>query len=164
MSKEVTKFDKTVARVSGDAPPIAAPEGFGALVGASTIDELQREMVEKGWECSPMLYTIAEGTYVLGILEGEGPPAEFTDTRTGEVREVKTWILRAPDVGFRISILSSAQLDRKLPPFVGGLVKIYRGAPVKLKGSAGHVTDYLVTGPKRSAGPRSFAAPVDQAS
>jgi hypothetical protein len=137
---------------------VHVPQGFEGLVGVGTTDAFMRDLVERDWEAAPMLYTIAEGTYVEGILEGNGVPAEFADKRTGEVKEVQTWILRHPKVNLRISILSSAQLDRKLPPYIGGPVKIFRGPAIKLKNNAGEVTDYAVSGPKRADGkPRDWS-------
>ena len=109
---------------------------------------------------------------VHGILEGRGPGTTFTvaakDSPTGQetTRPVDTWIIRHPKSGLRLSILSSVQLDQKLPPFLPtpgageSMITIYRGKERKtLKGFK--VTDYTVCGPKKADGKlRSFVKPI----
>lgn len=167
-SSKSDKFNKAVDRARGvegehmgDAPSIPMS---GALVVKASEAEIRAIMSDPDLEFAPQVKSLEEGEMVVGFLEGNGPDAEFTDTdkATGEVKHkiVKTWIIAAPDGGQRISILSSAQLDRKLPPFVGGVVKIVRGKDVKTGGGF-RVTDYLVAGPKKSDGSRrNFARPA----
>jgi hypothetical protein len=92
---------------------------------------------------------------IEGILEGHGPVAEFTktDRNTGEVvtTEVKTWIIALNGGAVRLSILSSAQLDRKCIGFVGSHVKIARGKDSRLP-NGNMMTEYTVWGPRLKGG------------
>jgi hypothetical protein len=140
---------------NADAPTVPT----GPLVSKCSQTELDAMLKEQGYEYAPQVKSLEEGDRVSGVLEGNGPMAEFADKDTGEIKEVQTWILASPDGAQRISILSAAQLDRKLPPFIGGMVDIVRGKD--LKTSNGHrVTDYLVRGPRLKDGQRrSFVQP-----
>lgn len=156
-----TKYDKAVARARGveqKPEPTELTIGSvptGMLVPAADARaELAAKVAAGEWEAAPQLFTIPKGMTLTALLEGEGPGAEFVDEDTGVVRVVKTWILSRD--GARVSILSSVQLDKKLPPFVGGMVSITRGEDVR-NGSTLY-TDYLVVGPKRADGkPRDWA-------
>jgi hypothetical protein len=160
-----SKYDKAVNRARGIEEPAkpAAPTELtlgtvppGMLVPAGEVaGELAALVASGAWEAAPQLFTLPKGSTIRALLEGNGPPAEFTDEETGEIREVKTWILSHAS-GARVSILSSAQLDRKLPAFVGSEVAITRGEDVR-KGTTIY-TDYLVLGAKRTDGtPRSWS-------
>jgi len=93
--------------------------------------------------CAPQIWSIPEGDSLCGILEGNGPEQELAKPGTGEVHAVQTWILRGVESGLRVSILSSVQLDRKLPPLVGRYVEISRG-PERKTNSGGRYTEYIV--------------------
>lgn len=151
------KFDKAVARAThgegGDHPtiPVKFSEDFITKnVGDAAIQAI---INDQQLETAPQLYKMEQGDMVVGILEGNGAEAEFERIDQGVVTTniVQSWIIASPDGRKRISILSSAQLDRKLPPFVGGLVKIVRGKDIDTKGGQ-RVTDYLVAGPKMPSG------------
>lgn len=173
-SSKSSKFNDAVERATGVAPEGTAPTvsvgGSDALITKFSPDDLAKMATSGEWEFAPQLKALEEGDMIAGILEGNGPEAEFEhmDKVTGEVtvNRVQTWIIASPDGTQRASILSSAQLDRKLAPFVGGPVRIVRGKDIKT--SNGHrVTDYLVAGPKMADGKRrqwaslpAAAAPV----
>lgn len=123
-----------------------------------SVEAVVEEMTKSGaWEFAPQLFKLEENDEVSGLLEGNGPPAEFerVDKTTGEITTniVQTWIIASLDGTKRISVLSSVQLDRKLPPFLGGPVKILRGKDINT-GNGQRVTDYLVAGPKSKDGTR----------
>lgn len=121
----------------------------GMLVDSAAVGaELAAKIKSGEWEQAPQLLTLKAGQTIMAILEGNGAPAEFVDEDTGVVNHEQTWILSRD--GVRVSILGSAQLNKKLPPFVGGAVAITRGAEVR-NGSRVY-TDYLVLGPKRPDG------------
>ncbi len=150
-----TKYEEAVRRATGGQSEESTSSG---RVTNPMISEFQdgelAEMLSNGeWEFAPQVMSLEEGQKVEGILEGNGPMAEIRDRDTGEVKEVATWIIASKDGTQRVSILSSAQLDKKLPPFIGGLVKIVRGKDIKI--SNGHrCTEYLVGGPKLANGQR----------
>ncbi len=164
---KTASWDKSVARASGqNMPENAAPQiPVGPIVKKATgADEIAKIMSDPSLEFAPQLYSMEEGDLVEGVLEGNGPETEFEriEKGTGVVsyNTVQTWIIRSHDGGQRISILSSAQLDRKLPPFVGGAVKIVRGRNIDTSNGQ-RVTDYLVAGPKAKDGSaRSWATPA----
>lgn len=162
-----TKYEKAVDRVTSTTETPQNDGGALATMQPGTVEmmvkrDLGKEDVAKlmartDLEFAPQLFKLEQGDMVEGILEGNGPEAEFerADKATGIVTHsiVKTWIIATPDGGRRISILSSVQLDRKLPPFVGGPVTIYRGKDINTS-NGNRVTDYLVAGPKMAAGQR----------
>jgi hypothetical protein len=163
-----SKFQKSVDRARGTegvaepsstAVAITSPETM-AMVTKATKEDVAAITSNPDLEFAPQLLKLEEGDMVHGILEGNGPVAEFehVDKATKEVTHnfVQTWIIRAINGGQRVSILSSAQLDRKLAPFVGGEVKIVRGRDINTSNGQ-RVTDYLVAGPKLPTGPRSWA-------
>lgn len=155
------KYNKAVARATGAS-------GETQLMSEQDIAKLNADMIQKvnpeditkmmqsgEWEFAPQLRKLEIDDVIAGVLEGNGPIAEFehidTSTRELVTNYVNTWIIASPDGTKRASILSSTQLDRKLPPFVGGMVKIVRGKDIQLAG--GHrCTDYLVAGPRMPQG------------
>ena len=165
---ESTKFNKAVNRANGTS---GADEGGGnenavvipnasgpALITKGVTKEEMEALVQSGeYEFAPQNMSLEEGDMIAGILEGNGPDAEFEqkDMTTGIVttKVVQTWIIANADGSQRAGILSTAQLDRKLPPFVGSNIKIIRGKDLKM--ANGHrVTDYLVAGEKLKNGAR----------
>jgi hypothetical protein len=158
--KDTSKWDKATARVTGEgAQPESNAPGVPASVMISKADDatIAEMLKDPSMEFAPQVHKLSEGDMITGILEGNGPDAELEnlDRVTKEVRTsiVKTWIIASADGGQRVSILSTAQLERKLPPFVGGLVKIVRGKDINTNNGQ-RVTDYLVGGPKREDGTR----------
>lgn len=137
-------------------------------------DQLTADIASGKWEAAPQIMSLrgpriekdasgreqmVAGDTIKALLEGNGPDAEFVDEKTGVVSYVKTWIFGKG--GLRVSILSSAQLDRKLPPFVGSIVSVTRGAETR-KGDRVH-TEYLVAGETRSDGrPRDWATKAER--
>lgn len=160
-----TRYTEAVsqARTAGPADPasseetgmqILSPEA-AAMILRPSADDIARLMNDSTLEFAPQVKSLEEGEMIQGVLEGRGPSTEFTqkDQFTGQemTREVGTWIIRSPNGSLRMSILSSIQLMRKLPPFIGEFVKIYRGKDLKTN-KGFRVTDYLVAGPKRPDG------------
>ena len=155
--KPGTKFDTAVAHARGKeagtqeiSTPI--PRGAESMITKHTPDALMTKINEDlasgKYEAAPQIFKLEEGMVVEGFLEGNGPEAEFTDAETGEVTTVKTWIIANSNRSARISILSSAQLDRKLNGFIGSFVKIARGREVNIAGTKRRMTEYMVWGPK----------------
>ena len=149
------KFNKAVARATGADAPVAmtpaeaaaaAANGASSMIKKADAAKLTEMMVSNKWEFAPQNVTLEEGDVIEGILEGVGPGNDFTNDE-GEIYHVDSWVITSPDGNMRASILSSAQLDRKLPPFIGAPVYIQRGRDLKM--SNGHrCTDYLVGGAK----------------
>jgi len=161
MTMADNKFDRAVDRARGNGAkdtemaPVTPPS---ALVGKATETDVA-EMLSGKYEVAPQIASLEEGDKIEGILEGEGPMAEVNDPTTGEVREIRTWIIANASGTARVSILTSAQLERKLPPFVGGFVKIVRGKDIKTNGGR-RVADYLVGGERLPDGKkRTWARP-----
>lgn len=160
MSKS-DKYDQAVARAtgtnaaaSGEAGEIVTtpPKGAEALVKTfhpdALLAEFGKDMSSGKFEAAPQILSLQKGQMVEGVLEGNGPVAEFKDEDTGEVTYVQTWVIKDPTGAMRVSILSSAQLDRKLLGFIGHYVKIARGEDVPVKGTKKRMTEYMVWGPK----------------
>lgn len=154
------KWDAAVNRATGagDAPASDAPSmPVSPMISKVSQDDINKLTSDPSLEFAPQVHKLEEGDMVEGVLEGNGPDAELeqVDRATREVKTniVKTWIIAHPSGGQRISILSSAQLDRKLPPFIGSIVKIVRGKDIETRNGQ-RVTDYLVAGPKREDGQR----------
>lgn len=170
-SKSVTtNYDKAVNRATGDDQADGQPTQTSLsndqklLFTTPSEFEIDQMLNDPSLEFAPQVAKLEEGQMVLGFLEGNGPPAELTriDRHTKEETTsiVATWIIAAPNGGARISILSSVQLDKKLPPFVGGMVKIHRGKDVNTS-NGNRVTQYTVAGPKKPNGERrSWVVPV----
>lgn len=158
-----TKFNKAVERATGAAAGSTGddvkggalaqmPTEAASLFSAWTPEDMQAKASSGEYEFAPQLAAIKRGQQITALLEGEGPGNDFVDEKTGEVRHVKSWIMVEPRSGIRISILSSSQLDKKLPPFVGTVVTVARAIEdIELKG--GHrCADYMVCGPKLPSG------------
>lgn len=159
------KYEAAVGRATGKVgDPAQAdsqevvhmPKEAMAMIVEPTDDQIRAMMADPTMEFAPQVYSIEEGKMVSGVLEGHGPSTTFTQVdpvtkQETTTRVVDTWIIRHPESGFRISILSSVQLDNKLPPFVDGFVSIYRGKDKKTAKNF-RVADYTVSGPKRPDG------------
>lgn len=157
-SSKSEKYNKAVARATGEGetPESNAPTiPTGAMVVKADDATIAAMMADGAMEWAPQVRKLEEGEMIVGILEGHGPPAELEKlnrvTKEVEISHVPTWILVSQDGGLRMSILSTVQLEKKLPPFIGGLVKIVRGKDLPT-GNGQRVTDYLVGGPKRTDG------------
>jgi hypothetical protein len=150
------KFNKAVARATGaDVAPTVATiiGGADAMITPFDPAELNQLAATGKIEFAPQMMSLEEGQKITGILEGYGPGNDFVNEDTGEIRHVDSWIIASPDGGLRVSILSSAQLDRKLPPFIGGMVGVARNKDLKIQN--GHrCADYHVWGPKATDGKR----------
>jgi hypothetical protein len=158
--KYADTVNKTLAKTGGDAGetmPQVIPPGAESLVARVHPDALQKmfhdDIKSGGFEAAPEIFGLEEGMVISGILEGNGPVAEFPDPHTGEVKEVQTWILADATGAVRISILSSTQLDKKLNGFIGHFVKIARGRDRNI-GNGKRMTEYKVWGPKLPGGAR----------
>lgn len=163
---EDSKYQQSVdrARNKGKEETAMAPIGdVKAMFSSFTAEEIAKEAATGAFEFAPQNAEIKIGQKISGVLDGKGPGNDFVDEDTGVVRHVDSWLISSPDGNMRISILSSAQLDKKLPPFVGGMVTIARQDDIKLAG--GHrCADYLVWGPKLPKGERRmFHTPVTKA-
>lgn len=149
------KFATSVTKATGGGgnTPAVILENAAQMITPFNPDEL-RELARSGkHEFAPQMMSLEEGQKIIGILEGYGPGNDFADEDTGIVRHVDSWIIASPDGAMRVSILSSAQLDRKLPPFIGELVGIAREKDLKISG--GHrCANYHVWGPKMEGGKR----------
>ena len=164
-----SKYDKAVEKATGLKPEHAPDavidrpvmtKGAQAMIAPASQQDIADLMSDPTLEFAPQALSLEEGQMISGVLEGEGPMAEVTDPTTKEVRDVPTWVIRSHDGNARVSILTSAQLEKKLPPFIGHPVKIIRGKDLKT-GTGRRVTDYLVCGPKLANGKqRSFASPL----
>jgi hypothetical protein len=137
------------------APLVPLPREAAAMLMKPTEDDIAKFMNDSEMEFAPQVHSLEEGEMIAGILEGRGPSTTFSQedpfTRQTVTREVDTWIVAAPNGGMRLSILSSVQLDRKLPPCIGAYVRIFRGKDKKtLKGF--RVTDYMVSVRKQEDG------------
>lgn len=157
------KFKNAVTRATGEpaadgsnAPTIRTPE-MSAMVSQVSKEDLAAIINDSSLEFAPQILKLEEGDMVHGVLEGNGPTAEFQNlnplTKEVTTSQVQTWIIASIGGGQRVSILSSAQLDRKLAPFVGGEVKIVRGKDINTNNGQ-RVTEYLVAGPKLANGQR----------
>lgn len=163
-----TSYEKTIGKAtgasgaagSGDEPAnteIVLSQEQKLMFSTPSEAEIDSMMNDPELEFAPQVWKLEEGKMVAGFLEGYGPPAELTRidrvTKEETISVVNTWILAAPNGGARISILSSVQLDKKLPQFIGSMVRIHRGKDVNTT-SGNRVTQYTVCGPKRADGVR----------
>jgi hypothetical protein len=150
-----------VRQAGGAVASIELPAGMEGMVGTYRPDDVVVEMAKGTMEWAPRVLKLEEGMLIEGILEGQGGLVEMEeiDRAAGlvTIKTVQTWVIRNPRNGLRASFLSAAQLEDKLPPFVGGLVKIYVGP--MLESRKGHrYRDFLVGGAKLPDGKtRSFA-------
>jgi len=154
-----SNYEKAVARATGKgevstAPAIPVSHDLVKKADDATIAAM---LADPSLEFAVQNHNMEQGEMLEGILEGNGPDAEFErhdpHTNTVTTNVVQTWIVSSFDGTKRVSILSSVQLDKKLPPFVGGPVKIVRGKDINI-GDAKRMTDYLVAGPKLKNGQR----------
>jgi hypothetical protein len=157
------KYAQSVAKATGgNAQPVIILDNAAAMITKFESSELV-ELARSGkHEFAPQMMALEEGQKITGLLEGYGPGNDFVDEETGVVRHVDSWIIASPDGAMRVSILSSAQLDRKLPPFIGEFVGIAREKDLKISG--GHrCANYHVWGPKMEAGKRRVWATLPSA-
>ncbi len=159
---ESPKYNKAVAKATGAEPTHAPdairdqapmPPGVQGMISSADPDTIAQLMQNNDLEFAPQVLSLEEGQRVDGILEGNGPQAEVMDPVDKTTRLVDTWIIAHPLGTARVSILTSAQLERKLPPFIGSPVTIIRGKDIKAT-SGRRVADYMVAGPKRADGVR----------
>ncbi len=162
-------IDKATGKGKGDGDGASPSDVEMMPVNAGASSMIQKDLTkadmaaflaESGYEFAPQVYTMEPFTRIDGILEGNGPQAEITkiDQMTKEVtvQVVNTWIIRHPHNGQRLSILDTVQLSKKLPPFLGELVSIFRGDESKTGGGF-KTTNYMVRGPSLPNGAvRSF--------
>lgn len=176
-----SKFDKAVNAArhkdegNKEEPGQAIlPRGAAVMIVKPTAEEIAAAMGDESMEFAPQVHSLEEGEMIMGILEGKGPSTTFTQedpfTKMMVSRPVDTWIIasarRAADgswiaTGLRMSILSSIQLDKKLPPCIGAYVKIFRGKEVRTS-KGFRVTDYMVSVErKKDGGSRSWVRPLE---
>lgn len=150
------KFNKAVTRATGagneiDAPTVPLTADVAAMVKATAPGSIAERLSTGKYEAAPQLFKLEPGQEISGVLEGHGPDAEFEhlDKVTGVVTTstVKTWIIADPSGAVRVSVLSSAQLDKKMNGFIGGPITIARGQDVNISGGR-RMTEYIVFGPK----------------
>lgn len=173
-NKSGGKWDKAVdnARGASAAPAAGAGEGVemskvNADGGAAMIEKVSKDdiaalLTSSKMEWAPQNRELKIGDKITGYLEGNGPDAVFENmdkvTKEITIRIVKTWIFASPDGSMRASILSTVQLDRKLPPFIGSNTTVIRGEDLDIGG--GHrCSDFLVGGERLPEGKRrTFAS------
>ncbi len=156
-TKTPSKFDKAVTRATGGAaeivetPTVPMTADVAAMVKQTAPGSIAERLSTGKYEAAPQLFKLEPGQELSGILEGHGPDAEFehSDKLSGVVTTtiVKTWIIADPTRTVRVSILSSAQLDKKLNGFIGDHVTIARGQDVNISGGR-RMTEYIVFGEK----------------
>ena len=167
------RYDRAVDRARNATPGapqspaddlVAKPAGIEMVLTKVTREQLEADLNSGDFEAAPQLLKLnppsPDGTMdmITALLEGESQ-TEITDPDTGEIETVRTWILLRGSQ--RYSILSTVQLDKKLPPFVGEVVRIVRGDDKRIGTKI--YTDYLVYGPKRADGtPRFSFAPASR--
>lgn len=149
------------ANSEGDAPLMPMPKGAQAMLLKPSADDIAKIMGDDSMEFAPQVHRLEEGEMIQGVLEGRGPSTTFSQedpfTKQVVTREVDTWIIA--NGGLRMSILSSVQLDRKLPPCIGAYVQIFRGKEQRTN-KGFRVTDYMVAVKKKSDGQaRSWIQP-----
>ncbi len=144
-----------------DVGEVTLQRGSEVMLGKMTEADVAAFMNDGDSEFAPQIKSMEEFDRITGILEGYGPDTEFTqkDAATGKevTRTVHTWILRAPKGAMRLSILSSVQLDAKLPPFIGDLVSIARGKDIKARNGVFRIANYMVKGPPVPGKQRSWS-------
>jgi hypothetical protein len=152
-SMTVTRED--VATVEG-----VMPMGAEAMLSKVTDADIAKYMQDATADFAPQIKSLEPGDRIVGILEGYGGDTEFTQKDPGTGKDitnvVHTWIIRALHGSARLSILSSVQLDSKLPPFIGDPVDIIRGKNLKTSNGR-QVADYMVKGVKVSGKVREWA-------
>lgn len=145
---ESKKYSQTMAKAgvggaSGEETTLLTKDE-AEWISPMSDDEFAKMMADGDFEHAPRNAKLDEGQKIFGFLEGNGPEAEF-ERDDGSTQIVKTWIFRHPVKGIRMSILSSVQLDKMLPPFIGSKVYVRRGKSVNIGGSK-RMTEYYVWG------------------
>lgn len=136
-----------------DVSEVSLPKGSEAMLTRDMSSQDFNAFLNDGdSEFAPQILSLEPGMKIEGILEGYGKPTEFTtkDPATGNdvTRTVNTFIVKALSGNMRVSILSSVQLDAKLPPFIGDRVAIARGQDIKSRSNAAfRIANYVVKGP-----------------
>jgi hypothetical protein len=136
-----------------DIGEISLPKGHEAMLSRDmTKAEFDAFLNDGESEFAPQILSLEPNMKIEGILEGYGKPTEFTtkDQQTGNevTRTVNTFVLKNLHSNMRVSILSSVQLDAKLPPFIGDRVSIARGPDIKSRSNAAfRIANYVVKGP-----------------
>jgi hypothetical protein len=175
-STKSSKFAAAVGRATGEemtvtkddpaaTPQLIPSQEFGGIVQSYTPADVMADMSGGEMEFAPRVLELKEGMLIVGVLEGRGGNVELEEVdrvaKTVKIKQVPTWIVRDIKSGQRASFLTAAQLEDKLPPFIGGVVKIYVGGMVESK-KGRHYRDFLVGGPKLEGGAsRSFARVID---
>src|SRR5262249_49809927 len=110
-----SKYNKAVNQATGGGSEEKAVAIGEAAAMFSTFEtkDLQALAATGQFEFAPQVMTLEVGQKIEGILEGMGPGNDFEDKDTGIVRHVDSWIIASLDGSLRVSILSSAQLDKK---------------------------------------------------
>ena len=146
---------KEAEEAAGHEPEAAMavlPKEAQAMVLKPSQQDINEMMADEEMEFAPQVKKIEEGEMIVGILEGIRPPVRDATPTHPQGRpvtnHVNTWIICHPNGSIWMSILSSVQLDKKLKPFIGSLVKIHRGKEVKTGTAGRRVTEYTVCGPK----------------
>jgi hypothetical protein len=161
---KATSDNKADAASTSDVEAMPLQKGASIMIqNELTKADLAAFLAEDGYEYAPQLFTMQPFSRIDGILEGNGLQAELSKvdpvTKEVTVQVVDTWIIRDLNGGQRVSILDTIQLHKKLPPFVGEMVSIFRGDDVKTGGGF-KTTNYMVRGPKLPDGKvRSFVIP-----
>lgn len=144
-----------------DVGEISLPKGSEAMLTRDMSKaEFDAFLNDGDSEFAPQILSLEPNMKIEGLLEGYGKPTEFTtkDQLTGNevTRTVNTFIIKALHGNMRVSILSSVQLDAKLPPFIGDRVSIARGPDIKSRSNAAfRIANYVVKGPAVSGKDRA---------
>lgn len=129
-----------------------APAGMLGTIDDRGVDFAA--IVKQGFEIAPIVLKIEPGKWIVGKLLGKGEPIitkeryKEKNPATGEIVDVEipkslpTWLLEHS--GVKGLIISSYQLDRDMPPFIGRRVQIYRLANEQV--GARQVARYVVAG------------------
>lgn len=163
--KNRNAFDKAAAKarnkeagIVDDSPSevtaIALPNVDTSTALTQFTPEALAELMASGdFETGEQIIILEQGKMLRGQLIGRGGEVEFVDTRgkTPEVKKVQSWRMRL-DSGIRVTFMTSAQLERMLPEFVGrkGTTVIVKGARVETK-KGNQMDEFFVAGPKPSA-------------
>lgn len=135
----ITEEDKALMVLNGD---------MSLQADTLNVEELARLVASGEMEAAEEIMEIAEGQVIRGQLIGPGTEATLDDLQNpGKTRQVKTWKMKLVS-GVTVTFLGSAELDRKLPPFLGrkGQMLIGRGGQAKTK-KGKNLTHWYVVGP-----------------
>lgn len=160
MSKS-PKLDTAIARArsaNADAAPVdevslttIGADQIQASIQAFDASALAALVAAGVVEAAPQLLTLTAGQMITGLVDTTGT-TELEDENTRLPKTIATWqislvdpVTLAPN-GLRVSILSSAQLDRMLPPHLGTgrPVIIARGGEIAIKGGKRRMSEYFV--------------------